>query len=514
MREVLEEGKPLSQCLIWPLIEQFYAESGPAAWEQTPYYPTSNAYIAETFAELMVAFLRDSVDQLDPSEPVYIVELAAGMGAFALFCVDALEKKRRHFPALAALDLRYVLTDFTEKNLARWAGDAHLSAPLFDDALVWPERDTTLSLRRRGSTLAPGTLKNPLIVVANYFFDSIRHDFFHTHHGTLYATHQTVWRTPSPTSVTLDQVQLEDTDVEIDDAYYPSPAWNALLTHYRESLPVGSVLLPIGALATIDNLLTLSGGNLLLLSADKGWHSTTLMEGHYPTPYVPHTGSFSYSVNFHALGRYFQNAGGQSWHAHENPPLTTFAAVAQTGTWENLSYAAHQRLEGTDPPKNTYALAELLTTFAPQEDTDPARLLSLSLACVQLAHHDPWVFQCCAPYLQRGLPYRDATTEAELRSLLSTVEPLLSPLVFGCFGALSWLRNLWFLLDDNAACQRVNERALALFGPHRDYWFYRGAMAEQEGQPTEAIQHYRNALALDPACETSRTALQRLLGGR
>jgi hypothetical protein len=69
--EILEDECVLSNSIIWPMIEEYYGSAGPKAWHETPYYPTSNAFIGETYAQLIVAFLHDMRAAIDPAQPVY-----------------------------------------------------------------------------------------------------------------------------------------------------------------------------------------------------------------------------------------------------------------------------------------------------------------------------------------------------------------------------------------------------------------------------------------------------------
>jgi hypothetical protein len=116
---VLEKDPRFSASLLWQMNRQYYADSGPAAWHsgEVSSYATCDAYIAQSYANVVLAYLRDAVtaSQVDPAHPIYIVELAAGVGRFA-------HQFLRKLHALLAgssqskLDVRYVMTDFTIFN--------------------------------------------------------------------------------------------------------------------------------------------------------------------------------------------------------------------------------------------------------------------------------------------------------------------------------------------------------------------------------------------------------------
>src|SRR5713226_795118 len=95
---VLEEKRRLSDSLIWRLQRDFYSQKGEEAWltGRTPYYVTSNAFIANAYARVIAGFLRDcagatsNLGPLDPKAPVYILEVASGSGKFGFLFLKKL----------------------------------------------------------------------------------------------------------------------------------------------------------------------------------------------------------------------------------------------------------------------------------------------------------------------------------------------------------------------------------------------------------------------------------------
>ncbi len=78
---------------------------------------------------------------------------------------------------LSGLPFRYVMTDFTERNIEFWRIHPSLK-PLvdlgvLDFAVFNAETDTQLSLVVSGDVLSSETLQNPLIVISNYIFDTL-----------------------------------------------------------------------------------------------------------------------------------------------------------------------------------------------------------------------------------------------------------------------------------------------------------------------------------------------------
>lgn len=82
---VVDQEKRLSESIIWRMLENFYDTASISAWNQIPFYPTSNPFIAEAYAELIVSFLKDYRAHFDRNEPVYIIEMASGSGCFSFY---------------------------------------------------------------------------------------------------------------------------------------------------------------------------------------------------------------------------------------------------------------------------------------------------------------------------------------------------------------------------------------------------------------------------------------------
>jgi hypothetical protein len=197
---ILEQGKRLSESLLWRLQKNFFDAQGVQAWTTgiVPHYITSNGWIADAYAKVVLGWLRDcagtvrepdSFAPLDLRHPVYIVELGCGSGRFGFqFFNRLLDLLNRS--SLSHVPVRYVLTDFTEKNLEPLRNHPVLQpwieAGLLDFARFDAAEPDEIRLERSGVVLSPQTLRNPLVVIANYVFDGIPQDAFAARGGQLF----------------------------------------------------------------------------------------------------------------------------------------------------------------------------------------------------------------------------------------------------------------------------------------------------------------------------------------
>ncbi|HET9314915.1 MAG TPA: hypothetical protein VFQ51_04960, partial [Vicinamibacteria bacterium] len=362
---VIEEGRRLSESLIWTLQRSFYARAGLAAWKPkaVPFYITSNAFTARAYARTVAGFLRDlaAAGRIERSAPVYLVELAAGSGQFAYLFLRRLLELQGNVPALGGLDLRYVMTDFAESNVEAWQEHERL-APLrdrgrLDFALFDLERDRELPLRHAGTTLAAGSAVNPMVLLANYAFDSTTQDAFQVTDGVLHERLARVLSTQLEPDLdepgVLERIQVRYDLAPVAAHRYDDPRLLALLEGYRRGHREASFLLPVGAFKCVRTFEAISGGRLLLLTGDKAVTRDDEVEhAKDPTFYVHAGGAFSFLANLHALSRYFADAGGTALNVDRRDQRLKVAALTTAFpgvAWDELRLAFRRSQEDFGP---------------------------------------------------------------------------------------------------------------------------------------------------------------------
>lgn len=108
---LIEARERLSRSRLWKWQRRYFTNQGTAAWQRgvVPHYVTSNAFIAEAYAKVVLGYLRDCRPTSDPAQPIYIVELGAGVGRFGYHFLKRFFDQLQRSP-LAGLHVRYVLT--------------------------------------------------------------------------------------------------------------------------------------------------------------------------------------------------------------------------------------------------------------------------------------------------------------------------------------------------------------------------------------------------------------------
>jgi hypothetical protein len=420
----IESRRRLSQSIVWRLQREFYTKAGPEAWKPkgVPSFVTNNAFIARAYARMAVALMRDLLrtGALDARQPMHVIELGGGAGRFAYLFLRALRQERSSLPELDAVPLRYVLTDLAEANLQSARGHERLrpfvDKGVLDFARFDLEEDESLRLGVSGERIENGKLRNPVLVIANYAFDSIRHDVYRVRAGLLQEALVTPVSSRREEDLDdpglLERIRLRWEGEPLNTVHvYDDPRTNGVLAGYTR-LADTSVIIPVGALRCIRTVMGWSRDRMLLVTGDKcvsAEHELT-MRGDPVLSF--HGGSFSMTVNFDAIAAWFTAAGGEAllpsrldyqfkvgaFMAGLPEPVETRAAFAREidqfgpGEYFHLSYTL--RKEHASPSPDV-----LLAAFK-LGDWDPEMVVSYRQVLTQKAKPVPGWFR---QELSRGL---------------------------------------------------------------------------------------------------------------
>jgi tetratricopeptide (TPR) repeat protein len=360
---VLEAKKPLSQSMLWKLQTDFFSNQGPEAWIKgiVPQYITTNPYIANLYAKTVFGYCRDYVARkdYDKDTTIYIMELASGVGRFTYTFL----KRFLHIienSSLKGLKFKYIVTDFAERNIEYWQNHSFLKpyfeAGILDCATFDISENDQIKLRNSGEVLTGNSLKNPLILFANYTFDSLPQDTFYVDKGELFEGLITV-TSPEEKADPEDKSILAGLDYYYTDNqiqgndYYEDNNINDILLHYKSSLEDTAFSLPIIALRCISRLKKLFNDDIIMISADKGYKTEEAMFKNYH-PFLSKHGCISMTVNFHAMELYFKNLGGKAIHSlyeHENVNMSLFLLSQNGNDFIETTMAYNEIIESLGP---------------------------------------------------------------------------------------------------------------------------------------------------------------------
>jgi hypothetical protein len=399
----VEKDQRFSQSLLWQLHSAFYQQSGVSAWSRgsVPHYITNTPCIAGAYARVVLNFLLGT-PELDPTQPVYLLELGAGSGRFAYHFLQ------RFFKAvedsnLANMRIVYLLTDMAETNVQYWRQhprfQPYLQSGKLELACFDPLRQNEIHLECSGETLAAGMFANPLIVLGNYFFDSLPVDIFSIHNG-LFCEERVNLTSRDPQYTATDPAIVPSLEISFRTRltapeYYPDPTYNRLLQAYLPALDGACFSFPVTGLTCLRSLLKLSDGRMLFLAADKGDYQLEDLHSLLAPEISLHGSSISLKVNFHALAGYIQQQGGQalfSRHREEGLVFAGFMAGAAPACVRETRRAFREAIEEGGP--DDFFL--LKKAFEPYYDSvTPEQLLAL----LQISGDDAQIFRGMYPRL-------------------------------------------------------------------------------------------------------------------
>lgn len=303
-----------SKSLFWQAQRAYYHGKGQKAWsDSVPFYITSNPFIAERYAVIVARFMQEW-QQKNPSttgSTFYIVELGAGSGQFSFYFLKALNELLAQLQ-ITSIQPCLIMTDFTESNINAWNDHPqlkpYLQAGTLDMALFDIEQSHQIRTIHQKITLNPGTINTPLIVIANYLFDSIVNDIFHCKDEQLSCV-KVALSTDHPNHKTIEALNYEKLAlsthlVPTNTHFYQHALFDPILEEHQAAIRNGYFLFPIGALNGLEQLNALSNGKMMLLTSDKGYtHYQQMRE--LPFPEIDFHGSFSLMVNYQAISSWF-----------------------------------------------------------------------------------------------------------------------------------------------------------------------------------------------------------------
>ncbi|MBI2810813.1 MAG: hypothetical protein HYX67_08305 [Candidatus Melainabacteria bacterium] len=520
--EEVQGERRLSDSLLWTLQEEYYAEQSLKAWERVPFYSTSRMMFVGAIAELVNSFLLDCADNLDYDSPVYILELGGGSGCFAYRFLTELVELMADFEQLKNLRVQYILSDFAQANI-----DAHLKnvrlKPFLDSQMLEisvyrPDLSNSIDLVVSGQTLKRGQMKNPLVVLANYFFDTIKQDAFRVADGKLQEAKFTLYREADASSLevapTIQEIRMSEQYYDLQLPYYNDPSLDSILDFYGNNLQNASVIFPIGAMRSLENLSHLAGDKLAVFASDKGFASLDSKQivGLRPQEFAEH-GAFSFDVNFDALQRYFRNKGGSALiESGDHSSLGFMFATTVEAHCQLTNHFFRQYIQKRDVCNASYNLEEFTFFGCDQRNKFVRPYLTNFISIVQSSNFDPFIFDgAFARLFNNLLP--------ELTEMDSEQEREVTEVVYRTFKNIFNVANEYFDLaailefcmrwEKFDYCLALANEAVEALGPTRKAYDYAAMACEQLNRKQDAYDYFRQALALQSDHDWARAGMAR-----
>jgi hypothetical protein len=410
---VVEFKKRFSESLLWKLQEEAYKQFGPEAWAKkgVPFYLTSNPRTVNQYIQVILGYIRDCLAEgaatpIDLNEPLYCFDLGAGSGRFSYLFLKEWEKViSTLFPQLK---LRFIMTDIAEKNIHFWQQHPQLSSfvqnGLLDFAYYHHSQSEAITLLNSGNKILASSLKNPIVLISNYFFDTIPQDLFRIRGGKLeegFCSLRGVSRALDDPTLIMSLTDSYDYEPinSLKGYYLDFPDLLEILEWYQSHFDEISFLFPVGAFRSIRYFSELSGSRLLWLAADQGVCTPGQIRD-WGEPKISRHSSFSVAVDYHALSLYFQQQEGTALLTRFPDPIFVVGAFILGGKKEHFLEATTAFFEHIDSfePSDYWKMGECMETQASKPS------LEYMLLLLKLGHWDPVNLNAFFKHIQSQLP--------------------------------------------------------------------------------------------------------------
>ena len=169
--------KRFSESVFWQSQPSYYQDQGVSAWNsEVPYHITSSTKFCNSYADMISSYMQDVLNK-DPHAKFQIVELGAASGKFGYRLLNALHNfTEKH--AISLDCLHYTMCDCADNILQFWQD--HPQHKHYVDMGLLSYKHFIVS-QETGVFFSGDTdswKDRYVIVIANYFLDSIYHDAY------------------------------------------------------------------------------------------------------------------------------------------------------------------------------------------------------------------------------------------------------------------------------------------------------------------------------------------------
>ncbi len=467
-----------SKAAIWQTQRQFYEKKGIEAWEkELPFFATSNTFLADRYASSIQAFMQNwAIAHPESTEPFQIIELGAGTGQFSYYLLQRLTG-----------NFQYIMTDCVESNLLFWQQHPML-IPYLEKNILRCQYLDLLNSRN----FFEKKLEKPLIIIANYVFDSIPCEIFRLQNGELF---QVLVEEDFEKNTQDFQFQLQSISAPFDE----NPVFHEILEQYRQKYTDTYFLFPKLALEAFSQLAANSLQGALLWVADKAYVDEEALDYLEPPELFWHGGCFSMMVDYCAIAAFSKAA----LLSAPNSGLKLGVFSTKEAICAEISNALF--------PKKQISISQYLHLHQHLMEHMDTFDLEAFIAHLALSGFDPMVFQRMYQRLYSLLEGADLQSVNYLLNNAHQLEQQFYP--------LPTTADLYFDLAILFHSLKKYERALQYYALSERYftpvfgvYFNQGVCYFHLGRYVDARQAFLKAQALKPEEEGAiRVWLERLI---
>ncbi len=331
LRVLLHDFVPYDRSINWSIQHNYYQTRGSAAWleGEIPFTGTCNSAAAFQNACLVHAAASEMIKEgsLAPAEPIKVLEMASGVGMFAVNFIRAFGEIDRRSNTELLARLRYYFTDFSLKNLKEAAQNPVLAdfaekgvLSFYQMDALCPDQMQTLS----GDIIAtPG---NYTAVISNYMHCCLPLTILRKSEGCFYEKQirsslilerpvenieqhlKQIIENPIGAKV-FSSLAAETTYEPATDLVFRSELHQIIIEKATDEFETASIIYPFGSMLSLERTLPLVRSGGIILITDKGHYNRQCMAGENEHEPSIHANSLAHHVNFPLLVDFLRQSG-------------------------------------------------------------------------------------------------------------------------------------------------------------------------------------------------------------
>lgn len=401
--KLIQSPTPVSESKIWNLQSEFYEEQGQRAWSERriPQGPTTNCYLADTYASIIAAFFRD-LARVGWTEPPLIIEVGGGSGVLAWRILHRLLNYQLADEEIMPA-FNYLLTDGAESNIANWKTkkrfDPLRKSGLLDFGTLWLSDTLEIHTENSGLITENDLTNRPVILIANYTHCSIPCELYrirnHQVARELIALYERDPESVKKDAGPFERIEAEFTSQERQPPYTGHARIDAILDEYS-ALP-GNPYIPVPEISIrFLEIFLKRDVPFLKLAGDLGYTDATAFQEKSPFIFERY---LAYYTNFHMMGEIVKSYGGTvQFQAFEDRHFSTVAFMrpGSLGKLKETNRVAKAKLYDFTPI-DAY---EAMKTFRNHSAKVPYRQIA---SWLRLGKFDHRIARAAIPHLLREL---------------------------------------------------------------------------------------------------------------
>lgn len=511
----IQDPVRLSESMLWELQRNYFDTMGIDAWENDiPFYITNNAFIGHQYAYLVYQYMLDWQNLHGANQTIDVLELGCGVGRFCFYFIRALKSLLKEKPL--NVNFRYILTDVTEKNVKfcedNLCFEEFINEGILDFAVFDAELDESIHLRHLDK---PYTSINdgPLVVIANYIFDCLKHDSLQIkeskYYDILHGINSRFSGFDTKAVKYINELKFPTEDVEITlENYYEETKIVDILKNYLEQCGDDECFInvPTACFAFMRNIKKLTNNRFLLLLGDKGV-TTFQHQLQLPSRYrMTYEGCMTMLTNFYIIGDYARALGGDCLVSQKSRAFQVclYTGGSKVSDLPNLELAYKQFTDVLGPQE--YA------TLYDQTVQNAYRFTGVAIsAFLKFSRWDPDAYAIVHDRLVEVYPVMLVHEKIEIKEDLRRVEENVYRLALG-YDVNNLLGLFYLSQEQEDRALDLYHRAIETYGDHPSPNINAGLIYEKRKEKEKAIKHFKVACEKEPNNKFARYKLDLLLG--